>query len=481
MPAFESGVSFVKFRLRSVLELCLLPVLGLVAFGAAQAATTSYYNTVFAFDRTTASGGVVLGTDGALYGTTSTSSYSTGGLIYRVTVDGANPQTIYQLSGDNGDGYAPSAALLLGSDGYLYGTTYYGPRLGSSTQNGSGTIFRIRQDGTEFTTLHVLAAATDTTNHINAEGMYPKTALIEGEDGYLYGTTSEGGQFGTGTIFRIAKSGGGFQSLHQFAALDSSSYNTEGAYPAGKLLIAADGRLYGVTSAGGATGYGTVYSLGIDGSGFEAIYEFSALDSDSKNSEGAQPVGALAETGNRILGVTQKGGSSTYGTVYALTTDGTAGNTELEVLHTFAGVSSGDGSTPQAGLIVSGDGRLYGTTTGGNADSNSTGYGTVFAITVDGSDYEILRSFDSSGGSTPNTELAQASNSETYFGTTSGGGACGYGTVYRLSVGPLASQQGDGHVSCESTDSGGGSMGGGLLLLLSMLGLAPTVRRNWDY
>lgn len=464
----------MKFRLASVLKISLWPVLLLAASGGAQAAL----NRVFAFDQVQASGGVILGSSGVLFGTTANTSYSTGGLIYRATADGARPQTLYQLSGDHGDGYAPSAALVLGSDGYLYGTTTYSPRVGNNYNYGSGTIFRVRQDGSEFTNLHVFADATDSTNYINADGMHPNAALIEGEDGYLYGVTSRGGQFGMGTVFRIGRNGGGFQSLHQFAALDSSSYNSEGARPAGRLLIAADGRLYGVTSAGGPDGLGTVYSLGTDSSGFEAIYPFSELDSDSKNSEGAVPVGALAEAGDRIVGVTSSGGSSTYGTIYALTTDGTAGNTELEVLHTFAGGSAADGATPSAGLIVGADGRLYGTTSGGSATAtDSSTYGTVFAIDADGSDYEILHSFNSSNGSGPNTELVQESNSETYYGTTSGGGPCGYGVVYRLGVGASATQQSDGYASCESSDSGGGSMGSGLLLLLSVLGLVPASRR----
>lgn len=454
-----------------------LTLWALLASGAAHAQTTRYFNQVFAFDRTASAAGVTFGTDGALYGSTYSTSYDHGGLIFRTTVDGSNPQTLYQLKGDSGDGYSPRANLLLGSDGYFYGTTHFGPRTGYNYNYGSGTVFRLAQDGTAFTTVYVFAVATDSTNLINADGMYPDLPLIEGEDGYLYGVTTNGGQSGTGTVFRVAKDGAGFQTLHQFTGLDSDGENTDGAYPSGKLLFGADGRLYGVTSSGGEFGRGVVYSLGIGGgSDFAPVYYFSELDSDGYNAEGVSPVGALVEINNVLYGVTAGGGTSGYGTVYSLTLDGT-----LEVLHTFLGGSSGDAASPAAGLILAGDGRLYGTTSAGSYSSDVTGYGTVFAIATDGSDYEILHTFNSSSGSSPKTELVQATNAETYYGTASGGGSCGYGNVFRLSIGALATQQSDGHNNCESTDSGGGSMGSGLLLLLAAFGLAPSGRRRWHY
>lgn len=453
-----------------------LPLLALAAPSFSQA-TTTYTNTVFAFDASLTLGGVVVGVDGALYGTTYNTSLTSGGMIYRTTVDGANPQNWYQL-GDN-QGYSPRTSLLASSDGYFYGTTHYGVRAGLNYARGSGTVFKISQSSKAFTTLHTFADISDTTTVANTDGAYPDIALAEGADGYLYGATVYGGASGTGTLFRILKDGTGFQTLHQFPALDSSGYNTDGAYPNGKLLLASDGRLYGVASSGGAAGKGVVYSLAPDGSGFAAVYAFTALDSSGNNADGATPRGALAQVGTTLYGTTTDGGTSSYGTVYSLVTDGTAANTTLTTLHNFSGTAPNDGAIPTAGLILADDNRLYGTTTTGVANSDNTSttaYGTVFAITTDGSAFEVLHIFVSSEGSSPQSELTKL-GSNTYFGTTGASGACGYGTVFRISLtGALSS---DGHVSCETVNTGGGSMAPGLLLLLSGLGMAPPLRRRW--
>ena len=128
--------------------------------------------------------------------------------------------------------------LLLASDGLLYGTTKFG-QVGQL--DGAGTVFRIAADGTGFPIIHRFApftAANVNSNPINTNGAYSEAELVEGADGYLYGMARVGGPNGTGTIFKIARDGTDFQLLHSFAAVTSTAASgvtvtVDGAAPAG--------------------------------------------------------------------------------------------------------------------------------------------------------------------------------------------------------------------------------------------------------
>ena len=174
-----------------------------------------------AFSASSPVGNLVKGTDGALYGVTSTTTSVAGGLIYRTTVDGSSVTTLYQMRIDQ-DGQTPQAGLLLASDGKFYGTTKFGK---SGTLDTTGTIYRINQDGTGFTVLHRFApftAANVASSPINTDGAYSSAELIEGNDGFLYGITGAGGPNGTGAIYKIGKDGSGFQVLHTFSAITAN-------------------------------------------------------------------------------------------------------------------------------------------------------------------------------------------------------------------------------------------------------------------
>ncbi len=148
-----------------------------------------------------------------------------------------------------------TAALVQGSDGFLYGTT---PSGGTSNY---GTVFRVAADGSSFTTL---------VNFNSSNGANPEAPLLEGSDGFLYGTTANGGTSGGGTVFRVAADGSSFSTLVSF---DSSS---GGANPYSGLMQATDGFLYGTTSQGGTSGYGTVFRVATNGNGFNAFLHFTS-------------------------------------------------------------------------------------------------------------------------------------------------------------------------------------------------------------
>ena len=114
-------------------------------------------STVLSFSGSRTLGGVVLGPGGDLYGASSiTIGGQAGGLVYKVEPDGGSVSSLYQL-GEN-DGVSPQTGLVLGSDGILYGTTHFGV---TATGGGPGTVFSIRPDGTDFTTLHEFVRGDD--------------------------------------------------------------------------------------------------------------------------------------------------------------------------------------------------------------------------------------------------------------------------------------------------------------------------------
>ena len=467
-------------------------------------AFSATYSTVFAFDLHLTSSGVVEGTGsnvGFLFGTTSDTSLSYGGAIFKVAKNGGAPQVIYQLK--DTDGYAPQATLLVGTDGYLYGTTQYWSRSGTSLTQGAGTIFRIAQDGSGFTTLHVFGGLSGlhpvTSAGLNPDGIYPNYALIQ-DATYLYGVTQFGGLYGSGTVFRLRKSDGALDVLHHFAAIDNVSNGTnssgEGANPSSSLLLASDGRLYGVTSGGGANikttssgveATGTIYSLNVDGSGFQTLYNFSALDDTAAgvNGDGVQPLGTLVEVSSGVLvGTTSDGGTPAdttltgFGTIFSF--DVASG--DLEVLHNF---NNATGATPIGKLLLANDGRVYGTTNDGSGTSDPvTQLGVIWSINPATADYTMVHALTFAQGGGFSGGLIQASDGDLY-GAVSYGNACtginanGYGAVFRYSLTTNASSS--GYSSCttfEVDDGGGGAFSPDLLWLLSALGLAPSVRRR---
>lgn len=467
---------------RSALALCALSLCAL----ASQAQTTPAVSQIVAFYPSKPAGNLVRGTDGALYGTAVYTSRVSGGVIYRATIDGSSITTLYQVAPEQA--IEPAGGLLLGSDKLLYGTTRYG----SSTNSASaGTIFSISQTGANFTVLHRFDDQTTTVETVtgstgtavqvitvtNDDGAYPDAELIEGSDGLLYGTARVGGTGGSGTVFKVGRDGSNFQVLHTFSAATTDTVtnvkkNADGALPAGQLVQGADGFLYGVTANGGVNGRGTVYKVGADGTGFQVLHTFSATTQNTttflqENAEGATPVAGLTDGGDGFFyGVTSAGGKG-YGTIFAVPADGSS----FDVLYQFDGAN---GSSPLAEMTLGADGKLYGTTGSGGETSTGTAstLGVIFSIERNGANLTRLHSLDGSAGYSPASRLIEIAAGD-LIGTTGLGGACGNGSIFRWSA---AGTKYSGNTTCGvSNNNGGGAAGPGLLLLLG--GLAWLRRR----
>jgi uncharacterized repeat protein (TIGR03803 family) len=197
-------------------------------------------------DGNTPQAGLIEGTDGSFYGTTTLGGAHDGGTVFKITPAGVET-VLYSFGATSTDAFEPRAGLILASDGNFYGTTYAG---GAHQQ--SGTVFKITPTGVETVLYSFGATSTDAA--------LPVSGLIQGADGNFYGTTSSGGTNGlvaltAGTVFKVTPAGAE-TVLHSFG-----TSSTDGAEPEGALIQDADGNLYGTTFLGGANSEGTVFKI----------------------------------------------------------------------------------------------------------------------------------------------------------------------------------------------------------------------------
>ena len=411
-----------------------LPALaaGLGLILAAQA-TAQTFTTLHSFtngtDGSDPKAGLILSSN-TLYGT-ALGGDSRSGTVFAVNTDGTGFTTLDSFT-DGTDGAVPKAGLIL-SGNTLYGTAESG-NIGARY----GTVFAVNTDGSGFSTLHVFTYG---------DGAGPAAGLTLSGNA-LYGTTLGGGSSGWGTVFEVNADFTGFATLYSFTAPNGANGpNGDGAMPKAGLILSSN-TLYGTASGGGSSGRGTVFSINVDGTGFTNLHNFSATTNNAgltgANSDGSGPAAGLALSSNTLYGTAFGGGTFGNGTVFSVNTDGTGFTT----LHSFTAAPSGtnsDGSGPAAGLVLSGN-ILYGTASGGG----SSGNGTVFVLNTDGTGFTTLHTFTAtingtgltgtnSDGSGPVAGLVLSGN--TLYGTASGGGSSGNGTVFSLSLPPIGGPQ----------------------------------------
>jgi uncharacterized repeat protein (TIGR03803 family) len=369
---------------------------------------TSLHSFTGADDGANPYAGLVEGSDGALYGTTSSGGAYNLGTLFKIGLDGGLTR-LYSLDGTNGA--APYAPLLRDAEGKFYGTTYAG---GMSNW---GTIFQFTTNGT-LTTLFSFTG----TNGPN-QGSYPGAGLAAAPDGSLYGTAEYGGLTNV-SYYNQNQLGHGYGTVFRFDTNGTVTVpfvfgNTNGADPAGGLVLGKDGCFYGTATWGGLgirsyfPGYGTIYKLAPDGS-FTNIYKFTGADDG-----GFIYAGLVQGRDGYLYGAAFSGGSATYGTLFKVSTNGS-----YIPLHTFIRSESG---SPYSGLTEGSDGNFYGTTYGAYA-----GYGSVFSVTPTGG-FTNLVLFSHGNGSVPVGRLLQAADGN-FYGTTSLGGTNDLGTVFKLSL-----------------------------------------------
>jgi uncharacterized repeat protein (TIGR03803 family) len=239
---------------------------------------------------------VIQASDGNFYGTTYYGGAFGEGTVFKISAAG-DQTTLYSFAGGT-DGANPAAALIQGTDGHLYGTTYYGGGVADC-----GTVFRITLAGVE-TVLHAFSGG--------AEGAYVDVGLVQGSDGNFYGVTAGGGTGDVGTVFAITPAGDA-TVLYSFAGGEDGSNPADGATPSSRLIEARDGNFYGTTFIGGTNEVGTIFRISPAGD-YSVVHSFGATETGA-----VYPDSALvqAEDGE-FYGTTEFGGDNGLGTVYKI-------------------------------------------------------------------------------------------------------------------------------------------------------------------
>lgn len=421
----------------AALAMAIVFALAIIATPTAQAQTfTVIHNFTNGGDGGQPVAGLTIDAAGNLYGTTYIGGAYNSGIAFELRHSGSGwvLTPLHTFGGvARNDGACPWGRILLAQDGTLYGTTAGGGQptgcfVGNNCDTGCGTVFHLAPS---------LAAAKATVAPWNetvvhrfaggSDGSSPSGALIFDQSGTIYGTTEFGGSTNWGTIYKLMPSGSEWTEsiLHSFI------YMTEdGAAPIGGVTFDQAGNLYGTTFYGGDlnceyAGCGVVFQLSPSGSSWieQTLHAFNG-GSDGAYSYG----GVIIDPSGNLYGTANQGGTGGGGTVFDLTPVN-GGGWNFNTLYTFlslGGGPSGPGDTP----AMDAAGNLYGTTYLDGAYF----FGAVFKLTPSNGGWTYTSLHDFTGGSDgagPISNVVFDVNGNLY-GTTSEGGAYGYGVVWEI-------------------------------------------------
>ncbi|MBV9989766.1 MAG: hypothetical protein JOZ72_00610 [Alphaproteobacteria bacterium] len=278
-----------------------------------------------------------------------------------------------------------------------------------------------------------------------ADGQQPRAGLAHDMAGNYFGTTTGGGAYNGGTVFRFSFDGTQWKYtlLHSFCRRPDC---TDGYFPEAGVIVGQSGDLYGVTSAGGPANRGTLYKLSfVSGRWvFKLLHNFC---SHASCTDGADPLysglayqgqqsGALYDGTSTLYGTTNKGGANDEGTVFAFTPD--AGNGKFGVAYHFCRRTEClDGAEPAAGVGVDAMGRIYGTALGG-----AMHVGVLYRLDKSGDRWmpTVLHDFCSDFDGTTcldgmNPAAVPLIDGTDLYGTTAGDGEHDRGVAYKVAIG----------------------------------------------
>jgi uncharacterized repeat protein (TIGR03803 family) len=337
---------------------------------------------------------LVVGADGALYGTAEKGGDGNRGTIFRV-VPGGVATDVYDF--DIAHGSRPRAGLLPMPDGSLWGTASMGG------EHGRGVVFRFDPVQRSLEVIHAFDGV---------DGDYPLAPPMLAADGFVYGSTAGREPGFGGSVWRIDPGTRAFTLIRRFQV--SATRSKLGRSPSGPIAQAGDGRLYGVNFEGGAKGMGTIY--GVDPATLRVRLVHTFNDTDGCKAYG----GLTAGPDGALFGATGECGATNSGTIYRLDR-----HAKFTVLHDF--VMYADAYLAWTPLTYASDGYLYG-------GAEDFGWGSLYRIRPDGSDYwRFWLLGEQSEGITPYGAMLEYEGA--LWGTTSSSTVHGHtGSIYRIGL-----------------------------------------------
>jgi len=365
---------------------------------------------------------LIQASDGNFYGTTFDSretSYGRatglGGSVFKLTPTG-DFTLLYTFNSDPTTGHYPNGSapgsLIEGSDGFLYGVAATGGQFSGLAVSQPGNIFKIGKTGSGFQIVHTFCSLPKC-----ADGAFP-AGLIQASDGNFYGTTDGGGSFqgqscqsfGCGTVFRLTPSGA-------FTVLHTLNGTNEGSL-LGRLIQASDGNLYGPSSSqsgAGAPDFGGIVRVTTSGQ-FSVIYTFPVPQT---------PVTTLTEGTNGLLYgayVSVVSGSKPGG-IFQISKSG-----QYLQIHPFTLACTHSGGV--ARIVQASDGNLWTT------NPCDSGWGSVYSVSPTGTLLQTIL-FNGKNGTSPDS-LLQGRDGQLYGTTYDGGttrqGTMAFGVVFSLNA-----------------------------------------------
>ncbi len=404
---------------RAAAAVLLLSTAWSISSPAQEVTTVANFNSVWSTIGGGPIGPMVLGGNGSFYGLTSMGADSSGalyGAAFKVAPNGGLT-LLHQFctQGPCTDGYQPEGPLVAATNGNFYGVTFGGGA------NNAGVVFQLTSAGAE-SVIYTFCPQTDSNNYcIDGDGAVG--GLVQGKDGSLYGTTSAGGTYNGGTLFKVS-TGGGLTTLVNFCGACAT-----GGGPSATLTVGSDGSLYGSTTIGGAYGNasygGTIFKYSPGANSVTTIHSF--CQGGSLCPDGLTPGTMFQATNGLLYGTTYSGGAHNDGSIFSISTTGT-----FNSIYSFCSTSAcKDGAHPQGGLIQTSDGAIYGTAGFGGLGGGHSG-GVVFKLsggTTYGVVYNFCATSDYNGsycvdGAGPDG-LVLSSNGQIFGSTLRGGGTNG--------------------------------------------------------
>ncbi len=356
--------------------------------------------------------GLVSDGSGLLWGTTHQGGTANIGTVFKLHPVSGTLSTVAEFTGSVGavPGAYPMGTMVGDGAGFLWGTTSQGGA------NGAGTIFKINVSTGVLTTVAELG---------NTDGADPESELVADGLGFFWSTARFNGSAFCGTVFKVRMATGELTKVVDFTGNSGAAPGNE---PLAGLVRDGAGLLWGTTSIGGAEDGGTLFKINPATGAFTAVLDFPGT---SGSELGYFPDATLADDGaGKLLATTRRGGTQDTGTLFQLDPV----SSQVTTLRQFTGAADGVGPiAAAAGLSEDASGLLWGTTTGGGPHN----YGTIFKVNPGTGALSVVCNFSGTGGPTrgayPECTLRD-DGAGFFWGTTNGGGASNFGTVFKVNI-----------------------------------------------